>query len=263
VGGGIIQDLCAFVAHVYHRGMAWRFLPTTLLAMCDSCIGAKSSINLGPFKNQLGAFHAPKCIAVTTAFLSTLSEGDLASGYGEILKLMVTGSEAHLQRLERAVAAGGLRNLELPALIRASLDVKRALIEVDEFDTAERLVLNYGHTFGHALETLSGHAVPHGQAVAWGMDLVNALAVRWGLLDAGVRERMRDFVVTHLKVRHPPVEADRLLEAVGRDKKAHAGSVTLAVLREVGRLERLPRALDAELRAALVHYLASDDRFVA
>ena len=107
IGGGITQDICAFTAHVYYRGLRWVYLPTTLLAMSDSCIGAKCCINHKGYKNQLGAFHSPWQVHVYTPFIDTLADAAVASGYGEILKLMVIGSEGHLACLERAVDAGG------------------------------------------------------------------------------------------------------------------------------------------------------------
>lgn len=257
IGGGIIQDLVAFSAHTYYRGIEWCFLPTTLLAMSDSCIGAKCGINLGAYKNQLGVFHAPRAVWICPAWLDTLSDADVASGYGEILKLLLTGSREGFERLERAVAAGGLRNEALLGLIRESLEVKRGVIEADEFETGLRQILNYGHTFGHALEAATAHAVPHGLAVAWGLDLVNDLAVRRGWLAADEARRVRDFVARHLPVVLPrPVEAAELLEGVRRDKKAAAGQVTLAVMRAPGKLERLPVAIDAQLERDVAAFLS-------
>lgn len=265
IGGGIIQDVVTFTAHAYYRGIAWTFLPTTLLAMSDSCIGAKCGINLGAFKNQLGVFQSPAGVTLATAFVDTLEARDLASGHGEILKLMLTGSAAHLARYEAALDADGLRTPALAALVRESLDVKRGVIEEDEYEAGLRQILNYGHTFGHALEAGTRHAVPHGLAVAWGIDVVNFLAVRRGLLDPAWAERVRGLIARHLAP-HVPAGAhhatlDHLMAAVRRDKKAAAGSVTLAVMREPGRLERVPTPLDDRLAADLAAYLERHDVF--
>lgn len=262
IGGGIVQDLCTFSAHIYYRGIRWRFLPTTLLSMSDSCIGAKCGINLGAFKNQLGAFHSPTSVVICTSFLSTLEDRDIASGYGEILKLALTGDTDHFRQLELAVEEGGLRNGHLPSLLRAALDTKRAVIEADEYETGLRQILNYGHTFGHALEAATDHAVPHGLAVAWGMDVINHIAHRRGLLAAPEHHRIRTFIHTHLAIPHPrPIAADALLTAVRRDKKAAQGWVTLAILREPGRLERIPTAIDHQLEEDLQDYLDHHDVF--
>ena len=105
-GGGIIQDIAAFSAHLYYRGLRWIFIPTTLLAMCDSCIGAKSSINHNGFKNQLGAFYSPHRVLICLPFLDSLSDTEIISGYGEILKLLITGSAGQFRILREAVEKG-------------------------------------------------------------------------------------------------------------------------------------------------------------
>lgn len=265
IGGGIIQDVVTFTAHAYYRGIAWTFLPTTLLAMSDSCIGAKCGINLGEFKNQLGVFQSPAGVTIATAFVDTLEARDLASGHGEILKLMLTGSEAHLARYEAALDAGGLRTPVLAGLVRESLEVKRGVIEEDEYESGLRQILNYGHTFGHALEAGTRHAVPHGLAVAWGIDVVNFLAARRGLLDPAWAERVRALIARHL-AGHVPAGAHQasvalLMAGVRRDKKSAAGSVTLALMREPGRLERVPTPIDDRLAADLTAYLDGHDVF--
>ncbi len=262
VGGGIIQDICSLSAHIYYRGIKWSFLPTTLLSMSDSCIGAKCGVNHGSFKNQLGAFHSPSSVTICTAFLDTLDEREMASGYGEILKLMLTSSQNRFEKMSIAVTQGGFRNPELIALIREALDIKREIIEVDEHDLGLRQTLNYGHTFGHALEALTQHAVPHGLAVTWGIDVVNHIAERRGLLAAEHQRAITDFILKNFpKVEMRPLQASELLDAVKRDKKASVGSVTLAMLREPGRLERIPTPLDDQLRADLEDYLDHHDIF--
>ncbi len=256
IGGGIIQDICSLSAHIYHRGIRWNFLPTTLLSMSDSCIGAKCGVNLGAFKNQLGAFHAPGDITICSEFLGTLEDREVASGYGEILKLMLIGGEAPFKDLAEAVTGGGLRNERLLELIRASLDIKRAIIEVDEFDLGLRQILNYGHTFGHALEMVTNHAIPHGLAVAWGIDVVNHIAERRGLLSPDHCRAISGFVREYLAPESTEgLHADALLEGVKRDKKASSGSITLAILREPGRAERVATAIDERLKADLEDYL--------
>ena len=262
IGGGIIQDICSFSSHIFHRGMAWSFLPTTLLSMGDSCIGAKCCINLGAFKNQLGVFQSPLRVTICPGFLDTLEDRDIASGYGEILKLMLTGSAAHFDRLVKTVAAGGFRNSKLSSLVREALDIKRAVIEVDEYDRGIRQTLNYGHTFGHALEAATAHAVPHGLAVAWGIDVVNHIAEQRGLLQAQHRSLISDFIREHFpSISLPPLKATELLEAVKRDKKATAGDITLAILREPGRLDRIKIPIDERLQADLQDYLNNHNVF--
>jgi 3-dehydroquinate synthase len=262
IGGGITQDICAFTAHVYYRGLRWVYVPTTLLGMSDSCIGAKCCINHNGYKNQLGAFHSPWQVHISSSFIDTLDDAAVASGYGEILKLMFTGSEDHLARLERAVNAGGLRNGELLELIRASLEVKKAVIEVDEYEQDQRRLLNYGHTFGHALEALTDHEVPHGLAVAWGMDLINYLACRRGMLAEADYQRVRDFVSRHLFCPLSlPIDPTRLIAGARRDKKVADGQVNLILAGGPGSLRVVKTPFDAQLERQITDYVENHNVF--
>jgi 3-dehydroquinate synthetase/nucleoside-diphosphate-sugar epimerase len=260
IGGGITQDVCAFTAHVYYRGLRWAYVPTTLLAMSDSCIGAKCCINHGSFKNQLGAFHSPAQVHVCTSFLATLAGDAIASGYGEILKLMYTGSREHFARLEASVRQGGLRNAELSQRIHDSLIVKKGVIEVDEYETGLRRILNYGHTFGHALEGLTDHEVPHGLAVAWGMDLVNYLALRRGLLGEADFQAVHEFIRAYLPFRlSRPLSAPDLIRYARRDKKVADGQVNLILAKGPGSLHVVKTPFDAHLEQAITEYVTSHD----
>jgi 3-dehydroquinate synthase len=258
IGGGIVQDIATFAAHVYYRGLRWYYVPTTLLGMADSCIGAKCGINFGPYKNQLGVFHSPAHVWISTRFLETLSDNDMGSGYGEILKLHLTRSGPELyEKLESAVSTGGWRNSELANLIRTSLEVKKGVIEEDEYESDLRRILNYGHTFGHALEAVTHHAVPHGIAVAWGVDLVNFLAWRWGMFARADFERVHRFIAAHFSWSlSQPVPAADLLAASRRDKKVADGKINLILPTRLGALSIVPRAFDAELEAGVCEYLA-------
>lgn len=262
IGGGIIQDLVAFTTHVYYRGIEWVFLPTTLLAQCDSCIGAKCGINVGAWKNQLGVFHAPGAIFIAPEFLNTLKDKDVASGYGEILKLALTGAPVNIDTLEQTLDHQGLRNEALPALIHNSLTIKQTIIEADEYEGGLRQILNYGHTFGHALEAATHHAIPHGTAVAWGIDVINQLGVRRGWLASSHAERVAGIVRRHLRgeARHN-VSAEDLLAGARRDKKTMGSSITLAVMREPGRMDRLAVPIDHALEQDLAWYLLERDAF--
>lgn len=186
VGGGITEDIGAFAACIYKRGLPWKYYPTTLLSMCDSCIGGKTGINYKDGKNQLALFSAPRTVSICPEFLETLTEREIHSGYGEILKLLVTGGDRMLELYRNALDpdTGIPRKSTLKQLIFGALLVKKAVIEIDEFELDLRRSLNYGHTLGHALEVLSGYRVPHGQAVALGLMIVNRMAVADGLLSA-------------------------------------------------------------------------------
>lgn len=265
IGGGIIQDIAAFTSHCYYRGIRWSYLPSTLLAMSDSCIGAKCGINHNGFKNHLGVFQAPERVHIATEFLDGVDDIHVKSGYGEILKLLLTGSQEDFAFLENALAAPGssLRNDQLAELIRRSLVNKRTIIEQDEFETDLRRILNYGHTFGHALESLSTYEVPHGLAVAWGIDLVNHIAVRKGILSAGFAARIRRFIKTHLSFEmHYAPEADALVEATKSDKKVDAAGANLILLQESPHgLRVVSQPYDEALRLWVQEYLDQPHAF--
>ena len=162
LGGGVVQDIAGFVATVYMRGVNWTLLPTTLLAMVDSCIGGKSSINVGPFKNLVGTFYPPDEIIVPVAAVESLPLEHLAAGRCEAAKICFARGD---DCFDEYVALGD-GNVE--RMIELSLGAKKWFIEVDEFDQNERLLLNFGHSFGHALESCTSYGVTHGVAVGVG-----------------------------------------------------------------------------------------------
>lgn len=171
VGGGIVQDVVTAAASLYMRGVAWRYAPTTLLGMLDSCIGGKSSLNVGSYKNLAGNFHPPRTVIVDPSFVDTLPEEDRAGGLCEAMKISYyRGSDAFARYLELHGAG------EPAALIHHALTAKKWFVEIDEFDRAERRLLNFGHTFGHALEAGTSFRVGHGIAVGMGVLAAEAFA---------------------------------------------------------------------------------------
>ena len=167
VGGGIIQDLMTMTASIYMRGISWVYVPTTLLGMVDSCVGGKSSINTRAVKNLIGNIYPPIKIYIDTKFLETLSEIDFLCGLAEASKICFCKGEGEFKKfldLAQSRSPG-----DVAKMVDHVLSAKRWFIEIDEFDKAERKILNFGHTFGHALEVGSSHKVPHGLAVASGI----------------------------------------------------------------------------------------------
>ena len=256
IGGGIVQDLVTFTSNIFYRGTSFVLVPTTLLSMSDSCIGAKCGINFGSFKNQLGVIYAPIGVHVVTDFLESLDEIDIKSGYGEILKLAVTGSSDALDQLINHVDSHGLRGDHLLGLIHQSLKIKQEIIEKDEYEVDLRRILNYGHTFGHALEALTNHAIPHGLGVAWGIDLINFI----------VASQNNEFVNTDLKIhnfigQHLPFSlgefpsASELVNMTRRDKKMSNGILNLALPRSCGDIYICPTVLDDQLVSLVGSYL--------
>lgn len=256
VGGGITQDLVTFTAHVYYRGIPWVFLPTTLLSMCDSSIGAKCGINLNDFKNQLGVFQSPKAVFTCLQFLETLPDFHMSSGYGEILKLHLTGSDWGLFTSLVSALEGGLRNDSLQGLIKTSLNIKREIIEIDEYETDLRRVLNYGHSFGHSLESITHHEIPHGLAVAWGIDLINFIAMERGYLSEKKFVAIHELIKNKLPFKIKSiVSSESLINGARKDKKTDNTGINLIFLMESGSLEIKRVPFDEQLAQEVSDYL--------
>ena len=220
IGGGIIQDITCFIASTLMRGVTWKFVPTTLLAQADSCIGSKSSINLGATKNILGTFNPPKDVFVCTAFLDTLEDKDIHSGIGEILKVHAIEGAAAFDRLAADYDALFDDRAVLLAYLRDALLIKQRFIEVDEFDKGPRNIFNYGHSFGHAIESATDFGVPHGIAVTMGMDMANYIAVKRELLPGVHYHRMHSVLHrNYAKFAGTQIPLDVMLSALMKDKK--------------------------------------------
>lgn len=251
IGGGVVQDVAAFAASIYMRGIDWVYVPTTLLSMTDSCIGGKSSINVGAYKNIVGTFHPPLRVVIDPTSTATLSDEQKAAGLCEAAKICLCRGPETLERY-LALAPQALRDkIALTEIIVSSLQAKTWFIEIDEFDTAERLVLNFGHTFGHALEAASGYAISHGIAVGLGMMAALHLGEALGRNYAAAPHiaAFRAHIVALLKtvdnladtlVR---VEPAALMNAFSGDKKHKRDQFAVILADGTGRIERclLPR----------------------
>jgi 3-dehydroquinate synthase len=167
IGGGVVQDLATLTAALYMRGVRWRYVPTTLMAMADSCIGGKSSINVGGMKNLVGNIYPPVSIAIDPRFLASLTPEQTAAGLSEAVKICFCAGEGPFDRY--LALLDQFREGDATPLLAHVLDTKRWFVEVDEFDRAERRLLNFGHTFGHAIEAATAFSVSHGVAVSLGM----------------------------------------------------------------------------------------------
>lgn len=249
VGGGIIQDITCFLAATFLRGVDWHFYPTTLLAQADSCIGSKSSINAARTKNILGTFTPPARVIVHPGFLRTLSEVDVRSGVGEMLKVHAIEGPPSFD----AIAADYEKVLSDDAVmlryIRRSLEIKKRIIEIDEFDRGPRNVMNYGHSFGHAIEAATDFAVPHGIAVTIGMDLANYVSAQRGLSSPETFRRMHPVLArNYAGFERTPIPLEPMLGALKRDKKNVDSSVVLILPQSDGQIRQSTFAADAALR---------------
>jgi 3-dehydroquinate synthase len=256
IGGGIIQDIGTFSAHIYYRGIPYVYVPTTLLSMSDSCIGAKCGVNLGSYKNQLGFFQSPTKVALWPGFLGTLPPDDVRSGFGEVLKLAITAGDEAFGWLEETLNRSGFDIASAREAIERSLKTKRTIIEEDEYERGVRKTLNYGHTFGHALESVTENEIPHGLAVAWGVDVANFVSAEMGLLDKGAYARVHALISSRYSfVAKRRFNSDGLLSAMRRDKKASSGNVQLILADRIGRLRIVPTPIDGHLKGTLERYL--------
>ena len=191
IGGGITQDITAFISSIMYRGVEWLFFPTTLLAQADSCIGGKTSINIGKYKNQLGNFYPPQKIFIIPEFIKTLPELDFKSGMGEMLHFYLVSGEDDFTFYQKHYEKAFTDQNTLLKLVKRNLEIKKGFIECDEFDRGERQLLNYGHSFGHAIESLTNYKIPHGIAVSYGMDMSNFISVKLGFIENTLRQRVR------------------------------------------------------------------------
>lgn len=228
VGGGIIQDIVCFLAATLLRGVPWRFYPTTLLAQADSCIGSKSSINVGAVKNILGTFTPPNEVYIAPHVLKTLEEKEIRSGIGEMLKVHAIGGPASFDEIagdfERIPNESGV----MMKYIRQSLLFKKRLIEEDEFDKGVRNIMNYGHSFGHAIESATNFGIPHGIAVSMGMDLANYAAFRLGVSPEEHYLRMTPTLSLNYRgYENTDIPLSGFLSAISKDKKNTGTSLRL------------------------------------
>lgn len=244
LGGGVIGDICGFAAATLLRGIDFVQVPTTLLAQVDSSVGGKTAINTSAGKNLVGAFYQPRLVLADTASLATLSRREMRAGYAEIVKYGLIGDVGFFEWLE--VNGEAVCDLDAVALIRAVLTscrMKAEIVSRDEHETGDRILLNFGHTFGHALEaeTGFGETLLHGEAVALGMALAFDFAVMLDLAPGQDAHRVR----RHLAGSGLPTtlseiglsgggSAARLIEHMGRDKKVRDGGITLILPRGVG-----------------------------
>jgi 3-dehydroquinate synthase len=259
IGGGVIQDIVCFLAATLLRGLAWRFYPTTLLAQADSCIGSKSSINVGRLKNIIGTFTPPIDVSITATVLGTLTDQDVRSGVGEMLKVhAIDGPDAFdaiVSDYDGILGDPGMRR----RYVRRSLEIKKRFIEEDEFDRGVRNIMNYGHSFGHAIESATDFAVPHGIAVTMGMDMANFVAARLGVGAEEHFERMhRPLARNYAGFEGIEIAEQRVCEALSRDKKNDDRQLTLILPDRSARICRGTYPDDAAFRAACRRYLADE-----
>lgn len=253
-GGGITQDVTTIASNLFLRNIDWYFFPTTLLSMCDSCIGGKCGINLGQYKNQIGVFYPPKKIYIDTKFIDTLNDDDYVNGWGEILKFSLTNDSEFFEKLKNEEEYIPCKNIG--KYIYEGLLTKKKVIEEDEFESDIRRVLNYGHTFGHALEAYTDNRIPHGKGVIWGIDVVNYMAWKKGLISGGYYFEIKNliknvFIKKEIVIDNP----EELFDIIKTDKKVMKNVVSLAVLNGSSKLIVYPVEINEELKNMFISYI--------
>jgi 3-dehydroquinate synthase len=250
IGGGIIQDLGAFSAAMYKRGIPWKLIPTTLLCQTDSCLGGKTAVNFKDNKNVLGLFSAPREVIINEEFLLSLNNEDIYSGAGEILRLMITGGVETFNILEKNIdqlAAGNLETIK--ELMKHSLNVKKVVVEHDEFELDIRRSMNYGHSIGHALEAASSYAIPHGQGVTVGILIENKMSLDRGLLSYEDYTRIKavgeKLLSNRTKTFLSMYNTNSILDYLKSDKKAVGNILKLSIIEKIGDMKFIDFPLDA------------------
>ncbi|MBF0462066.1 MAG: 3-dehydroquinate synthase [Magnetococcales bacterium] len=239
LGGGVVGDMTGFAAATFLRGVSFVQVPTTLLAQVDASIGGKTGINHPLGKNLLGAFYQPRQVIIDVDTLATLPARERLAGMAEVIKYGILWDAAFFERLEQDLE--GVLRLEqhlLIATIRACCAIKATIVAQDERETAtgQRALLNLGHTFGHAIETLTGYGhLLHGEAVAIGMVMAADLSQAMGLCSATEARRIAQLIARcGLPVRAPWFPVEQYLEAMARDKKVLGGAVRLVLVDHIG-----------------------------
>ncbi len=238
LGGGVVGDLAGFAAAVYQRGVDYLQVPTTLLAQVDSSVGGKTAINHARGKNMVGAFHQPRAVIADVATLDTLPDRELKAGLAEVIKHGAALDRAFLEWLEANLERLLTRDrAALTYAVRRSCELKAALVAEDEREAGARALLNFGHTFGHAIEAATGYgAWLHGEAVAAGMVIAAELSARCGLLERSEAARVKALVArAGLPATPPPIEDERWQELMAVDKKSAGGALRFVLLDGIGR----------------------------
>jgi 3-dehydroquinate synthase len=249
VGGGITQDIAAFSAAVYKRGIKWVFFPTTLLSMCDSCIGGKTGINFESAKNQLALFSSPTAVYLAPYFLSTLKEQDIKSGLGEALKLFNMAGPAALETYKECVDEGVLTSHKTEKLIREALKIKKAVVEEDEFELGNRTALNYGHTVGHALEAATKYSIPHGQAIAIGLVVADEVS---GNHNQEVKKLVSDLVGN---LKNIDLDYEEVFSFIKKDRKVFGDTIKIVTCPSSGKIVFKESVLDEKFKDKVIESL--------
>ncbi|MBD5081884.1 MAG: 3-dehydroquinate synthase [Ruminococcaceae bacterium] len=240
LGGGVVGDLTGFCAATYLRGIDYVQIPTTLLAQVDSSVGGKTAVNIDEGKNLVGAFKQPALVITDTDTLSTLSEDIYAEGMGEVIKYGMIRSKALFEKLSE-----GNSHKYIDEIIAECVGIKRDVVQNDEFDTGERMILNFGHTFAHAIEKHAGFGnVPHGKAVAMGMYMITLAAEKQGKVKKGTAEQLKSCLEANSLPCSYEISHEELYKLSVGDKKRTSNKIRVIICAEPGACEIVSLTLD-------------------
>lgn len=259
LGGGVVGDMAGFAAACYQRGVGYVQFPTTLLAQVDSSVGGKTGVNHPGGKNLIGAFYQPLAVVADTDTLSTLPDRELRAGLAEVIKYGCVWDALLFDWLDLNIAKLTGRDTEaLTYAIGRCCEIKAAVVARDERENDLRAILNFGHTFGHAIESATHYdTYLHGEAVGLGMLMAADLSHRLGLIDRSVKERVGGILLrAGLPTEAPRIGAARAFELMQMDKKVLAGTVRLVLLEKLGRAVVTGRYAQSALDATLAEYFA-------
>lgn len=241
LGGGVVGDMAGFAAAIYLRGIPYIQVPTTLLAAVDSSVGGKTAVDISAGKNLVGAFHQPALVYLDTETLNTLDPAVMRDGFAEVIKYGIILDSKLFETIAKP------DTFDLKSVIARCIEIKRDVVEQDEFDKGMRGLLNFGHTFGHAIEKLSGFTITHGSAVARGMIIAAKVARNYGFTD--YTDTITQVVKDYGFETDCPYSADELYSVILSDKKRSGSDITLVLPKQIGActLERMPALQVLEL----------------
>jgi 3-dehydroquinate synthase len=258
IGGGITQDLTTFATSILYRGINWIWLPTTLLAQADSCIGGKSSLNYKTWKNIIGNFYPPQQIIIQSDFLKTLHNVDIRSGIGEILKVHLLSGPESVGLIKKQLSVYNNDKSIISRMIYNSLKLKNEILKIDPLDQGLRLKMNYGHSFGHALEAASNFKIPHGIAVTIGLDIANFVAKKIGRISNKEFDKLHSLILSNLqRSDYIDFEFDNFIEALRRDKKNDSNNYNLIIPISYGEVELTTFPINGEIEKILKEYFTN------
>lgn len=257
-GGGVVGDMTGFLAAIYMRGVGYVQVPTTLLAQVDSAIGGKTGVNLAAGKNLVGSFHHPLAVLADTDVLGTLPAAELRAGLQEAVKAGIIRDPklfAYLERHADAVLAGDAK--ALTHVVAASVRVKADVVANDERESGLRMILNYGHTLGHAIEAATHYRkLLHGEAVGWGSIAATQLGRKRGIIAEAEAERIIRLILRYGPLREFRTTAAKLVELTANDKKNRSGTLSFVLPRKIGEVEIVRNVTRDEMKAAAAWMLA-------